>query len=118
MTRCSNSPNDTTAHSRLGPRSANHYHFVALIPEAPTFRRLIRHLHTLTATEANRFDNSQGRKVWFQYWDTELTFEKSYLARLSYVHQNPVEARPGVEGNNLSLLLGRMVREDGESCFP
>jgi putative transposase len=70
---------------------SNHYHFVAFIPEAPTLRKLISHLHTLTATEANRFDNSQGRKVRFQYWDTHLTFEKSYLARLNYVHQNAVK---------------------------
>ena len=32
-----------------------------------------------------------GRQVWFNYWDTQLTFEKSYLARLSYVHQNAVK---------------------------
>jgi len=25
------------------------------------------------------------------FWDTRLTFEKSYLARLNYVHQNPVK---------------------------
>lgn len=31
------------------------------------------------------------RKVWFQYWETRLTFEKSYLARLKYVHNNPVK---------------------------
>jgi putative transposase len=28
--------------------------------------------------------------VWDQYWDTHLTFQKSYLARLHYVHNNPV----------------------------
>ena len=28
--------------------------------------------------------------MWFNYWDTQLTFEKSYLARLNYVHQNAV----------------------------
>jgi REP-associated tyrosine transposase len=26
----------------------------------------------------------------FQYWETHLTFQRSYFARLSYVHQNPV----------------------------
>jgi putative transposase len=31
-----------------------------------------------------------GRQVWFNYWETKLTFEKSYIARLSYVHRNPV----------------------------
>jgi len=30
------------------------------------------------------------QKVWFQYWESHLTFQHSYFARLSYVHQNPV----------------------------
>jgi len=38
----------------------------------------------------NRMDNLSGRKVWFQYWDTCLTYEKSYYARLNYVMNNPV----------------------------
>jgi len=29
--------------------------------------------------------------VWFNYSDTQLTYEKSYLARLNYVHQNAVK---------------------------
>lgn len=40
--------------------------------------------------ELNRLDDTPGRKVWFQYWDSPITFEKSYLARLNYVHRNAV----------------------------
>jgi REP-associated tyrosine transposase len=70
---------------------SNHYHFVTLSPEQPaSLRRLIGQLHTLTAKEINRIDGTEGRKVWFEYWDTHLTFERSYLARLSYVLHNPV----------------------------
>ena len=70
---------------------SNHYHFVALSPEnAKTLQRLIRHLHSVTAREVNLRDGTAGRKVWHEYWDTRLTYEKSYLARLHYVHQNPV----------------------------
>jgi putative transposase len=29
--------------------------------------------------------------VWFNYWDTALTYQRSYLARLNYVHQNAVK---------------------------
>ena len=29
----------------------------------------------------------------YEFWDTRLTFEKSWLARLNYVHQNPVKHR-------------------------
>jgi len=28
--------------------------------------------------------------VWFNFRETRLTYQKSYLARLNYVHQNPV----------------------------
>lgn len=44
-----------------------------------------------TAKEFNLQDNQPGRRVWFQYWDTLLTFQRSYLARLNYVHNNPVK---------------------------
>jgi putative transposase len=47
-------------------------------------------LHTASAREINQLDGTTGRKVWFQYWDTCLTIEKSYLARLNYVHNNAV----------------------------
>lgn len=70
---------------------SNHYHFVAIAPESgQALTALIRHLHSITAREVNRLDMTPTRQVWFQYWDTCLTYEKSYLARLKYVHYNPV----------------------------
>ncbi|MBI1940633.1 MAG: transposase [Acidobacteria bacterium] len=70
---------------------ANHYHFVGFSPPDPeALRSLIRKLHSLTAREINRRDHAEGRKVWFEYWETRLTFERSYFARLSYVHRNAV----------------------------
>lgn len=71
---------------------SNHYHFIARsLPESQDLKAMIHRLHTVTATELNRLQNFKGRKVWFNYWDTKLTFQKSYLARLNYVHQNPVK---------------------------
>ena len=69
----------------------NHYHFVAISPpRADSLREFIQHLHSLTAREMNRLDHTSGRKVWFDYWDTRLTRQKSFLARFSYVHRNPL----------------------------
>jgi putative transposase len=69
----------------------NHYHFVAISPpKGGTLTQFTRHLHGQTAIETNRWDNSAGRHVRYQYWDTELTFERSYFARLGYVHKNAV----------------------------
>ena len=70
---------------------ANHYHFVARSSDDPaSLAAFLRKLHACTARELNRRDERPGRKVWFQYWDSHVTFEKSYLARLHYVHENPV----------------------------
>jgi putative transposase len=48
-------------------------------------------LHTKTAGWLNRLDQATNRQVWHNYWETRLTYQKSYLARLNYVHQNPVK---------------------------
>jgi putative transposase len=70
---------------------ANHYHIVARgFPDSANLGRVLKHLHTDTARELNRLDRKEGRKVWHNFRDTKLTFEKSYLARLNYVHQNAV----------------------------
>ena len=41
----------------------------------------------------NKLDKTQERQVWFNFRETRLTYQKSYLARLNYVHQNPVKHR-------------------------
>jgi putative transposase len=72
---------------------SNHYHFVASAPageRAVALRRMLSTLHTKTATWVNRLDQTQGRKVWHNFFETRITFERSYFARLNYVHQNAV----------------------------
>jgi putative transposase len=71
---------------------SNHYHFIAKSPDdATTLKKMIQRLHSQTSRAVNRLDGVSGRQVWFQYWDTCLTFEKSYYARLNYVHNNAVK---------------------------
>ncbi len=70
----------------------NHYHFVASHgSDARALAKVLGKVHMLTAQQANLRDMTPGRKVWFNYRDTLLTFEKSWLARLSYVMRNPVK---------------------------
>ena len=72
---------------------SNHYHFVAHSPEnaedATSLSKMLTHLHRRTAIWVNQRDEMFDRKVWHNYWDTKLSYQKSYLARLNYVHQNP-----------------------------
>jgi putative transposase len=70
---------------------SNHYHFVALSPVNPeNLRLMLGKLHGAIARKLNAADGTAGRKIFYQYWDTHITFQRSYLARLNYVHQNPV----------------------------
>ena len=70
---------------------SNHYHFIAQSPEDPsTLKKFVTHFHSITARLLNTQQNTPGRQVWYQYWDTRLTYQNSYLARLNYVMQNPV----------------------------
>jgi putative transposase len=74
---------------------SNHYHFVAHSlsdsKDANNLSQMLGLLRTRTAGWINRVDNKPARKVWHNFWDTKLTYQKSYLARLNYVHQNPVK---------------------------
>jgi putative transposase len=78
----------------------NHYHFVGRAsPETGCLRDFLKHFHADSARELNRADDSVGRTVWFNFWDTKLTYERSYLARLNYVHQNAVKHGLVVKAN-------------------
>jgi putative transposase len=51
---------------------------------------MIKWLHSQTASQINKIDNAPKRGVWFQYWDSCITYKDSYYPRLNYVHNNPV----------------------------
>jgi putative transposase len=73
---------------------SNHYHFVAYSETAKSsLSRFVNEFHSATARELNRIDGTPGRQVWFDFWDTHLTQQGSYLARLRYVHENAVHHR-------------------------
>jgi putative transposase len=71
---------------------SNHYHMVVTAPsgEPERLRTMLSRLHERSAKAVNRDDGITGRKVWYQFWDTALTYERSYLARMNYVISNPV----------------------------
>jgi putative transposase len=71
---------------------SNRYHLVISFEDATIAHRgFVRHLHRELAIRLNRDDGTLGRRVMYEFWDTRLTFEKSWLARLNYVHQNAVK---------------------------
>ncbi len=74
---------------------SNHYHFIGHSPpeatDAASLSDMLSLLHVKTAGWVNRLDRTLGRQVWFNFRETRLTHQRSYLARLNYVHQNPVK---------------------------
>jgi len=74
---------------------SNHYHFIGHSPpavsDASNLSDMLSVLHVKTARWVNRLDRTPKRQVWFNFWETRLSFQRSYLTRLNYVHQNPVK---------------------------
>jgi len=70
---------------------SNHYHIIGRTGgDSGSLQKMVSKLHSVSAREINKTDGAVGRKVWHQYWDSQLTHNRSYLARLHYVIQNPV----------------------------
>src|SRR2546423_1020183 len=72
---------------------SNHYHLVLKADDGEKVGRMLARFHTESAIELNRVEGTKGRRVWYQFWDKTLTFEKSWLARLRYTHENAVHHR-------------------------
>jgi len=74
---------------------SNLYHFIAHSPggaeTAESLSKMLGELHAKTSGWVNRLDGTPGRQVWHNYWETRLSYQKSYLARLNYTHQNAVK---------------------------
>jgi len=52
---------------------------------------VLHDFHYHSASQLNALDQQPGRSVWYNYRDTRLTHQHSYLARLHYVHRNAVK---------------------------
>ncbi len=67
---------------------SNHYHFIAHSPEtddsSASLSQMLGVLHTRTGGWVNRLDKTPARQVWHNFWETRLTYQKSYFARLNY----------------------------------
>lgn len=71
---------------------SNHYHFVGKSPgSAINLENMLAQLHQSTASIVNQRDNTLNRKVWYRFWDSKITIQTSYMARLNYVHRNAVK---------------------------
>ena len=59
---------------------ANHYHLVARgNPASRPLGEFLHDLHGISARELNRLEEVTGRKVWYNFRETKLTLQHSYL---------------------------------------
>jgi putative transposase len=64
----------------------NHYHLIASTTDvSKPLKNTFQRIHSQTSRQMNKIDSSSGRRIWYQYWDTCIRDEKSYLSRMKYV---------------------------------
>ena len=102
---------------RLGIRAwalfPNHYHLILLTyEESRPLKSFINHFHSLSSRKLNALTNTRGKQVWYQYWDTQLTYRNSYYARLNYVMQNPVKHELVKNAENYRWCSARWFKEN------
>ncbi len=72
----------------------NHYHLMLQAPiENTQLSKMMSEIHRFTALwiRKNISEVKLSKRVFWNYWDSCITFEKSYLARLNYIYFNPVK---------------------------
>ena len=95
---------------------SNHYHLVAHSPDgsdgAESLGPMVKKLHSLATKELNRRDGQPGRtRLWQNYRETHLTFQRSYLARLNYVHQNAAHHGLVARGSDYQWCSARAFKQ-------
>jgi REP-associated tyrosine transposase len=96
---------------------SNHYHFVGFAEQPQNLSEMLNEFHSSTSRELNRIEGDAGRKIWFQFWDTHLTFPGSYLARLRYVHENAVHHRVVDRAANYRWCSASWFERNATSAF-
>ena len=71
--------------------NTNHYHILVNVSDGSMLGMFVQNLHSNSARLLNKIDQSEGRQVWYQYWDRCIRSERDLYTRLNYIHQNPVK---------------------------
>lgn len=82
----------TTVESRLYAWCVltNHYHLLVRTESIAFLRKEVGKVHGRTARAWNLEDEQPGRKVWYNYFDSDMKSRRHYWASLNYVNNNAV----------------------------
>ena len=68
---------------------------------------MLGRLHAESAGWINRLDDAAGRQVWHNFWDTRLTYQKSFLTPAELRASEPGQAWSGSGGKPISMVSAR-----------
>jgi putative transposase len=89
----------------------NHYHVIAESPDnANSLQGIVRDIHKFTAMWIKKHiqESTRLEKIWWNYWDTCITYERSYFTRLNYLWYNP--QKHGVIENGEEWAFGSLYQ--------
>jgi putative transposase len=69
----------------------SHYHLLLVVEQDKRIPEFVRGVHGRSAFLLNRMDKSEGRRVWYNYWDSCVRKEMDFWVRFNYIHHNPVK---------------------------
>lgn len=69
----------------------NHSHILVKSRVGTEVSRFVGRWHGRTSYDLNAADNTRGRQVWHNYWDTCIRIERDYWTRFNYIHHNPIK---------------------------
>ncbi len=72
----------------------NHYHVMLNAPEnADSLSKMMKEIHVFASMRLRKQNESLRveRKIFHNYWDSCISFDRSYYSRLNYIYANPVK---------------------------
>ncbi|MCJ7646045.1 transposase [bacterium] len=100
----------------------HHYHMMIEVGLGKRLGAFISNLHVNSSRFLNKFENKNGRKIWYQYWDRCVRSEADFWTRINYIHYNP--AKHGYVANlreylfsSYNLYLETKGKDWMDSCF-
>ena len=99
----------------------NHYHLLGNAPDdSSNLPEMMQEIHKFVALwiKKNIPESRNAEKIMYNYWDTCITFEASYFARLNYIWNNPV--KHGYTNNAEEWIFGsyfKKAEKDKEALY-
>jgi putative transposase len=69
----------------------NHYHILFETKNGNDLPRVMQYIHGGCSHTINAMEQSRGRKIFQNYWDTGIRNRRAFYIHFNYIHHNPVK---------------------------